>query len=324
MGMKDDVLALAEELDGVSFKENCDQCLACGTALCRGDMECAESVHKACAKQLRAIVEHDAEDVTTVSAYDLLPDDDRKAVEWVRYRTVLSEICTVLGIDPDDLDNMYGIELVQEVDARCTTDEERKIIDWVLEHGGLDEVEKRLMPEGMEWPRYEDDEPVRIGDEVVCNSACSPANVGVIEFGISGNDELVCQLSNDRNFLISGGVLRAGERVKRPAPKVLDADGVEIKPGDEVWYEGGKLTVCAITDYGRVRVRELPDYMSLNSDCLTHEQPDTWERLEEDALMEVFDYVEQRKPEVSEFTSISVDKCIDLVRRARKLAGGAR
>lgn len=34
----------------------------------------------------------------------------------------------------------------------------------------LDEVEKRLMPEGMEWPRFEDSEPVRIGDRVqLCN-----------------------------------------------------------------------------------------------------------------------------------------------------------
>ena len=34
----------------------------------------------------------------------------------------------------------------------------------------LDEVEKRLVPEGMEWPRFEDGEPVRIGDRVqLCN-----------------------------------------------------------------------------------------------------------------------------------------------------------
>ena len=30
----------------------------------------------------------------------------------------------------------------------------------------LDEVGKRLMPEGMEWPRFEDGSPVRIGDEI--------------------------------------------------------------------------------------------------------------------------------------------------------------
>lgn len=34
----------------------------------------------------------------------------------------------------------------------------------------LDEVEKRLMPEGMAWPVFEDGEPVRIGDRVqLCN-----------------------------------------------------------------------------------------------------------------------------------------------------------
>lgn len=31
-------------------------------------------------------------------------------------------------------------------------------------------IERRLMPEGMEWPRFEDGEPVRIGDRVqLCN-----------------------------------------------------------------------------------------------------------------------------------------------------------
>ena len=44
-------------------------------------------------------------------------------------------------------------------------DNERKAITWVREQGGLDEVEKRLMPEGMEWPRFEDGEPVKYGDE---------------------------------------------------------------------------------------------------------------------------------------------------------------
>ena len=55
---------------------------------------------------------------TSASAYDLLPEEDREAIEWVR------------------------------------------------EHGGIAEVEKRLMPEGMEWPRFDDGEPVRIGDEI--------------------------------------------------------------------------------------------------------------------------------------------------------------
>lgn len=84
MVTNDEILALADELDGVSIKDNCDACLASGTGLCRGDLECAESAHKACAKRLREIVEHDECEVTTVSAYDLLSDDDREALAWVR------------------------------------------------------------------------------------------------------------------------------------------------------------------------------------------------------------------------------------------------
>lgn len=41
-------------------------------------------------------------------------------------------------------------------------------VDAVLQEAAslFKEVGKRLMPEGMEWPRFEDGEPVRIGDRV--------------------------------------------------------------------------------------------------------------------------------------------------------------
>lgn len=186
MGLKEDVLALAEELDGVSIKDDCESCLASGTSLCRGDLECAESAHKACAKRLREIVEHDAGEVTTVSAYDLLPDDERKAIAWVR------------------------------------------------EHGGLDAVEKRLMPAGMEWPRFEDGEPVRIEDEVHGDYGLFANTVEAVEF--------ISTYYGVRTVLVGDCLTRHtldDTHVKRPAPKALDADGVEISVGDTVYLLPG-------------------------------------------------------------------------------------
>lgn len=270
--MKDKVLALAEELDGVSFKENCDQCLACGTALCRGDLECAESAHKACAKRLREIVERDACEDTTVSAYDLLPDEDRKAIAWVR------------------------------------------------EHGGLDEVEKRIMPAGYEWPRFEDGELAKFGDEHENGKGnASPPN-------------RVCFYLDGTTILGRGQTkvrLAPGKRVKRPAPKVLDADGVPIREGDTVWStrdskSGTVVYAYPPGDYGQPSVKVGATWHHASD--LTHakpEQPDTWERLEHDAEKTVCEYFGANYdcancPLESARCAEEVKK--DIIRRAKKLA----
>ena len=84
----------------------------------------------------------------------------------------------------------------------------------------------RLMPEGMEWPRFEDGKPVCVGDEF--EKAGKKMTVMAVHFSAAS-----C-------YLCAGGhgehYVAPGERVKRPAPKVLDADGVEIREGDTVWH----------------------------------------------------------------------------------------
>lgn len=176
MGIREDVLALADDVE--STIGGCYGCLLDKRGLCKAetDFDCNDEVCKFVAHRLRAIAENDAESVTTVSAYDLLPADERDAIAWVR------------------------------------------------EHGGLDEVEKRIMPKGMEWPLYDDGEPVRIGDRV-------PTEVGVeelcqVHLGSSGYS-LYTETCDE--------YYAYGVRVKRPAPKVLDADWVEIRVGDVLY-----------------------------------------------------------------------------------------
>lgn len=99
----------------------------------------------------------------------------------------------------------------------------------------------------------------------------------------------------------------------RPAPKVLDADGVEIKVGDTVWFMGNPrpYAVVGVND-GRVRLHSKThcseeSATTVFTDILTHIAPDSWERLEEDA-------------EFNDETGI-VGGNLDIVRRAKALAG---
>lgn len=94
----------------------------------------------------------------------------------------------------------------------------------------IEAMRPRLMPEGMEWPVFEDGEPVRIGDEYVDTFGAN--TVATIEFG----DGYSAINSNTPGGYVVGKCEGAhGRYVPRPAPKVLDADGVEIRVGDEVW-----------------------------------------------------------------------------------------
>ena len=148
---------------------------------------------------------------------------------------------------------------------------------------------ERALPEGVEWPRFEDGGLVRIGDE--------------LEF--EGKTMLVC----DATFYADGWALwcdredmsgrlygKYGERVKRPVPKVLDADGVPIEVGDTVFFIDGNnraLTVEHIDANGGdpavdlVYAGELINLHSLNPEKLTHERPDSWRLWGEDLDMAV-------------------------------------
>ena len=244
-----------------------------------------------------------------------------------------------------------------------------------------DEVESRLlarlMPEGYEWPRYEDGEQVRIGDEFAERIYGNPCKVG--HFAINKHAFLIFE-EEDVNYCeaINHG---SHKRVKRPAFKVLDADGVEIFVGDECYVTSngdGPYVVCNIREadgaiemywhkhkngllhirpdlithrapvlasdgkplregetvwhvdtgheyvvvepsYGDTVVVRLAKYDDAEGeqyapDQLTHERPDSWERLEDDARQLDIDLNDT----TDEYPRMSC--CRDLVRRARALA----
>lgn len=108
-------------------------------------------------------------------------------------------------------------------------------------------VEKeRALPDGVEWPRFEDGEPVRFGDEVDWDG--DVMRVGSVWLHREGWGLHVSSTGVEGTF--HG---EYGERVKRPTPKVLDADGAPIEVGDVVYYDGEPhpLTVVGITRDGK-------------------------------------------------------------------------
>ena len=186
--------------------------------------------------------------------------------------------------------------------------------------------EERALPEGIEWPRFEDGELVKVGNEVEFEG--ETMRVFSVAFTFNGWVLWCARESFDGRLCGS-----YGERVKRPTPKVLDADGAPIEVGDTVYLRSngreGKV-VGFYEDKGETWVGETwvsvsyelgSDRMTVNTDgkALTHERPDSWERIEEDAKLAPRDYLEKRgmNPEKTERIASMM---ADLVRRAKALA----
>lgn len=257
----------------------------------------------------------------------------------------------------------------------------------------LSEKERRILDM---WPRFEDTgDPVMVGDAYIDGSG--DCNI-IVAVRIC---DACVDLVGEDGFLTG---FKPGERVKRPAPKVLDADGVEIEVGDTVWHEdGSELHVIGFGDaqdgetmlvveyaagptkWGEVRclsvthTRPAPKVLDADGveikvgdtvrssmygdndftvsrfvkNCkgetfvmveemwsglppltVTHTRPDSWERLEEDAVKVVCEYA-GAVPD--EFGDYDCDTCrlfdargkliceqqmaLDIVRRAKAIAG---
>lgn len=137
-------------------------------------------------------------------------------------------------------------------------------------NGELTEREREILDM---WPKFEDGEYAWFGDEV-----------DGLRGGID-NIDLYERTTNlydvDVNLIMS-----FGERLKRPAPKVLDADGVEIKVGDTVYEPNGQSGIVTAV-HPSTRCVDLRqdgcDSYAMDTKRLTHTRPDSWERLFADA-----------------------------------------
>lgn len=227
----------------------------------------------------------------------------RGAAEWLRgiadkYQSEdgfgCREIVEMLGFCCDEI----------EMCNKCRVKAMRAIADRI-------EADREL-PEGIEWPRFEDGELVKAGDEVEYGE--ETMRVRSVTF-VANGWSLWCSREGIDGRL-SGSF---GERVNRPAPEVLDADGVPIKVGDVVYFvadkDDGALTVECIDVSGEKPVVDLVysdergTWHLVDPEKLTHERPDSWRLWGEDLDMAA---------KVGE-----VDK-VEMMRRAKALSKGGQ
>ncbi|WP_270481422.1 hypothetical protein [Collinsella tanakaei] len=154
------------------------------------------------------------------------------------------------------------------------------------------DMERRILDM---WPKFEDGCYVQLGDKAVANSGENKGREFIVRniYFENGHGKLKSSVSDGCYWNWKS----ADPYVKRPAPKVLDADGVEIKVGDTVWHEDGReWLVEELNRYG-VRCFDGAKRRTFSSTFLTHNRPDSWGRLEEDAAKGVCEYAgAERKP----------------------------
>lgn len=183
------------------------------------------------------------------------------------------------------------------------------------------------------WPKFDDGSYVQLGDKAVANSGENSGKEFTVRnvYFENGHGKL-------RSSALDGCYWNwksADTHVKRPAPKVLDADGVEIHVGDTVWHEDG--TMLRVDGFGGIEdgetivnvhiIRGATPWREVRNLSLTHEQPDSWERLEEDVEKTTCEYFGFRDKECGEchgfkggVKGCGVIKMRDLIRRAKALA----
>lgn len=237
--------------------------------------DAADTQNSSCADAARAAdVTSDAPKVTrdhagdvSMSAYDLLPADDREAIAWVREHGGMDAVRASIeqGIREHgylcDIASMLGTSIYDSTDNADAL---------------LDKLSKRLMPEGMEWPRFEDGEPVDFGDDVAIDDDDARSVSKVVFYGDQWRlyDRYGCEINED--------MMGPGERVKRP---VLAADGRPLREGETVYEvdEGTKHVVDHIEYEGG----GTPNVYFTNGKwaypaLLTHDKPDSYDALWED------------------------------------------
>lgn len=247
----------------------------------------------------------------------------RKAVEGATVPDAESEAERALDALLEWRDQVAGL---LGIDVGSMADEVQDAI--------MDELDKRLMPPGMEWPRWEDGKPLCEDD--------APDGVTVVSLYLDGSGYgLVDAILNHQ----------AGERVKivkRPEPEVLGADGEPIKVGDTVWdstspndsasstvwRHGGPLKVLRRNDV-RAGFVICENDQGIPLDCLaadlTHAAPDTQERIDEDASVPPRRYYADKIGHdvgLKDDEEVFIAVALDLLRRQRELdaktMGGAR
>ena len=128
----------------------------------------------------------------------------------------------------------------------------------------------KQLPDGFEWPRFEDGDDVKPGNWAYLNDAGSAVKIDEVGFTEIGGKPYACLHFDEEMRLVTEPI---------PRPPVLDKDGQEIKVCDIVYDEDGKEW-----DVLGLRWHEAPhvvgaehegEVKQLKPEWLTHERPDS-------------------------------------------------
>ena len=194
------------------------------------------------------------------------------------------------------------------------------------------EIEQRILDM---WPKFEDGTYVQIGDKVVANSGENKGREFIVRnvYFENGHGKLRSSVSDGCYWTWKA----ADPYVKRPAPKVLDADGVEIHVGETLYGIGREQHKYEVINPHYIVAEAGEVFTCLCYDCddgeechcrpemLTHTRPDSWERLEEDAEKGNCEYLGRSQSSCDGCYLNGKSACdeyvrIDLIRRAKALA----
>lgn len=283
---------------------------------------------------------HEVADATSVLAVVAEMERHISGIEWMQDSPVAR----------------WARKLRESVKGATDVDEDADTAKWVREHGGLEKIEmsiheadnmraelcvwlgidentswgravieldRRLMPPGMEWPRFEDDgEKVCLHDEFMGKDGKTYI---VNEAKFIGKCFSLFDFC-DRKPQFTGFY---GERVKRPKLAPVGADGVPLKVGETVFdLCNNKYVVDSF--YKRLGItmvnvhkRGCDDIKSIWANCLTHTKPeplDSWEKIYSDCELTGEQYVEERMDEQPDDMTPEMAMALDLVSRAKALA----
>jgi len=177
------------------------------------------------------------------------------------------------------------------------------------------ELDKRLMPPGMEWPRFDD------GDKITWNN--SPDHTAAICLALDGSCYAMhYNMPDDERMCI----YEASERVKCPVTEVLGADGNPIKVGETVYDGTGNRRVVVEVDTDRALVEfDGEPKRGWRASFITHTPPDTQKRIDDNATLPPEVYcvyiLNIDSSELGDYSECTEAMALDLLRRQRILDG---
>lgn len=196
------------------------------------------------------------------------------AADWVEQQGGLDVVQDYSRMDKfvAKLANDLGVS--DDIDIGCGDD---------LRSAISEELDKRLMPPGMTWPRFEDGKRIVFGDKCRLGHVHDePVDIDVFGFMFVENDiHLLDDISEEYQLSLQAAPDSFDTPYERPEPEVLGADGLPIKVGETVYALQGEdpLIVSGYDgEFLKIKSGGL-----LRADYATHTPPDTQKRIDDDA-----------------------------------------